>query len=102
MVHEIPTLDQLLKKLQQVPYLASKNVYRVATYFLTMEEHKVEQFCNTLRELQAKLKKCETCFWWQEKTGHCFFCSSLKRDQSLVCVFESWDEVLIIEKSQGY
>lgn len=102
MLHEAPTLDHLLKKLQQVPYLASKNLYRVATYFLTLEEQKVDQFCNTLRELQAKLKKCDICFWWQERTRDCFFCHSPKRDQTLVCVVESWDEVLVIEKSQAY
>jgi len=102
MLHEVPTLEHLLKKLQQVPYLASKNLYRVATYFLAMEEQKVEQFCTALRELQLKLKRCDVCFWWQEKARTCFFCSSPKRDQSLVCVVESWDEVLAVEKAQGY
>jgi len=102
MLPHVPTLEHLLKKLQQVPYLASKNLYRVATYFLTMEPQKVEQFCNTLRELNERLKKCDVCFWWQERTQPCFFCTAPKRDQSLVCVVESWDEVLVIEKAQGY
>ena len=34
MMHDVPSLAQLIKALQQVPYVASKNIYRVADYFL--------------------------------------------------------------------
>lgn len=48
MLHELPTLSHLLKVLQQVPYLASKNLYRVAAHFLEMEPQQIAQFCSTL------------------------------------------------------
>jgi recombination protein RecR len=102
MLQELPTLAQLLKALQQVPYLASKNLYRVATHFLHMDRAKVEQFCTVLRDMKEKLTQCEVCFYWREKERQCLFCSNKKRDQELVCVVESWHELLAIEQTQGY
>ncbi len=102
MIDQLPTLAQLLKGLQQVPYLASKNLYRVATHFLEMNQQKTEQFCAILLAAQEKLKRCQNCFCWQEKDQACLFCSSTKRDQSVVCVVESWHELFAVEKTQGY
>jgi len=102
MLEELPTLAHLLKVLQQVPYLASKNLYRVAAHFLEMQPQQMVQFCATLHAAQQKLKKCETCFYWQEVAAQCMFCSSAKRDQSIICVVETWQEILAIEKTKGY
>jgi recombination protein RecR len=102
MLNQLPALAQLIKVLQQVPYVASKNLYRITNYFLHMDAQKAEQFCETIRQVREKLRKCETCFCWREKEHPCIFCSSSKRDQGIVCVVESWYELLAIEKTQGY
>lgn len=102
MMDQLPSLDMLLKHLQQVPYLASKNIYRVANHFLDMPEEKLEQFCAILLTAKGRLLHCPTCHAWQEKNGVCVFCASLRRDQSVICVVQSWQEVLAIEKTGGY
>ena len=58
MIEKIPTLAQLCKVLQQVPYLASKNLYRVATHFLTSDQEKVERFCLALLEAKRNITLC--------------------------------------------
>ncbi|HSC25437.1 MAG TPA: recombination mediator RecR [Candidatus Babeliales bacterium] len=102
MIEDLPTLIHLLKILQQVPYLASKNLYRVAAHFLEMTPEQVVQFCAALEVAKQQLKKCDTCFYWQEVSAGCVFCSSLKRDQSIICVVETWQEIVAIEKTRGY
>lgn len=102
MIDKLPSLVQLLKNLQQVPYLASKNIYRVASHFLLMDYGKAEQFCQIILEAKKKLKQCSVCFSWQEKDRECLFCSAVKRDQRVVCVVETWQELLAIEKTGGY
>jgi len=102
MIDKLPTLVQLLKTLQHVPYLASKNIYRVADYFLHMDTAKAEQFCAIILEAKQKLKQCGVCYSWQERDRDCLFCSAAKRDQKLVCVVETWQELLAIEKTGGY
>lgn len=102
MIDQLPSLNQLLKQLQQVPYLASKNLYRVAHYFLEADQQKVEQFCRVLLEAKQRMSKCKVCCVLQEKDTPCFWCDSDRRNRSLVCVVESWQDVLIIERSGGY
>lgn len=102
MQNKLPSLDTLLKTLQQVPYLASKNLYRVASHFLNMKPERVQQFCAVLLEAKKNLHKCSVCFAWKEKESDCFFCSNTKRNQLLVCVVETWQELLVIERAGGY
>jgi len=102
MQNKLPSLDNLLKTLQHVPYLASKNLYRVASYFLHMEPEKLEQFCKVLLAARQNLEKCTTCFAWKEKAADCFFCTSSKKNQALVCVVETWQELLVVERTGGY
>jgi recombination protein RecR len=102
MIDTIPSLKHLLKNLQQVPYLASKNIYRVATHFLSMDNQKVEQFCKAILEAKNNVMRCTTCFAWIEKNSDCFFCTSPKRDVTQICVVETWQELLSIEKTGGY
>jgi recombination protein RecR len=102
MFRELSTLTQLLSQLQQVPYLASKNVYRVAEHFLTMKPEQVEQFCAMLLRAKQNIVACGDCFAWKERAESCLFCASDKRDQQLVCVVETWQELMSIEKTRGY
>jgi len=102
MFDEVPSLVQLLKSLQQVPCLASKNVYRVASHFLSMDKDRLEQFCAVLLNAKERIRHCPICFSWQEIGSGCPYCSSKKRDQAVVCVVESWHELLSIEKTGGY
>ena len=101
-MNDLPSLQQLLKQLQQVPYLASKNIYRVASHFLTMNPAKLEQFCAVLQQAHQNTIRCERCNAWVEKGSACLYCDSPRRSQSLVCVVETWQELMAIERSGGY
>jgi recombination protein RecR len=102
MIHNIPNLDRLIKALQHVPYVASKNIYRVASYFLQLDQGKLEQFCTIILDAKKNIIPCSVCSAWQEKKGVCIYCTAVTRDQSIVCVVETWQDLLAIEKSGGY
>ena len=98
----MPHLQQLLRQLQQVPYLASKNLYRVAHFFLQMDERKLEQFIHTLKEMHLHIVQCETCCAWKERDMSCTWCAEAHRDQSIICVVETWHDLCAIEKSGAF
>jgi recombination protein RecR len=102
MIEHLPSLQQLLKHLQQVPYLASKNIYRVAAHFLTMDQAKADQFCKALQDAKQNIRHCPTCFAWTEKDRACFLCTSTRRLKTTICVVETWQELIAIEKTGGY
>ncbi len=102
MIDKIPSLSLLCKALQQVPYLASKNLYRVATYFLMSDKERVERFCLALLEAKRSLTTCATCCMWKERERSCVFCQDASRDARTICVVETWQELLVIEKTESY
>lgn len=102
MIDKVPSLMRLCKQLQNVPYLASKNLYKVATYILTEPLPRIEQLCTTLLEAKKNITQCTICCVWKERAADCVFCSDLRRDASVVCVVESWYELIAIEKTEGY
>lgn len=101
-MEHLPSVVRLLKQLQQVPYLASKNLYRVMHYFLDMSQEKREQFIKTLQETQRNIVKCQRCWTWQERSGQCPFCDNPKREHDKICIVENWHDLCAIERSSAY
>jgi recombination protein RecR len=102
MIENSPIFKHLLKHLHQVPYLASKNLYRVAAYFLALDPVKVQEFCKALLDAKAHIVQCSLCCTWKEHDQPCAFCDAPKRDKSIICVVETWHELITIEKAGGY
>jgi len=102
MLDKLPTLAHLIKQLQQVPYVASKHIYRIAHHFLEMDNERLEQFCSVLKAAHEKLAKCTTCFVWRERTSECMFCASTKRTKKIICVVETWYDLWSIERTGSY
>jgi recombination protein RecR len=67
-----------------------------------MSPEHMEQFCKALDSAKKKLAQCTNCFFWREISGACMFCASSKREQDVLCVVESWQEIIAIEKTKGY
>jgi recombination protein RecR len=100
---QIPGLIQkLLHNLQQVPYLASKNIYKVADHFLEQDSAKIAQFCKILLDVNQQIIRCKKCFTWQQLDQPCDFCDNHRRDSSLICVVERWPDVLTIERTSNF
>lgn len=102
MIDKLPTVKKLMKHLHQVPFLASKNIYRVTSYFLQLDQQRLEQFCMVLQEAKKRIEECPICFVWHEKETGCIFCEDSDRDRSIICVVESWHELLIIERTESF
>lgn len=102
MHNDLPSLKALVGILQRIPYLASKNVYRVSQYFLEMKDEEIAHFCKMLQEAHERLIKCQRCWAWHERERPCLFCDDPKRDHKTICVVESWKDLWAIEKAGGY
>ncbi|HLF67377.1 MAG TPA: recombination mediator RecR [Gammaproteobacteria bacterium] len=102
MLRKLPSLERLIRQLQYVPYLASKNIYRVALHFLESDEHKLEQFCAVLLQAKKNLMTCQVCYNWHEKEDACALCSDERRDKTKICVVETWHDLMAIERAGGY
>jgi recombination protein RecR len=102
MFPDLHAFQRLIRQLQRVPFLASKNVYRVAIYFLMNDKKEIEQFCNTLLEAKNKIAFCQICFNLTEQTELCSICLSSKREKGTICVVETLHDLFAIENCGGY
>jgi recombination protein RecR len=102
MIDKMPHLVKLVRQLQQVPYLASKNVYKVVQYLLDMNPAKAEQLCSIILDAKEHIQKCQTCWVWKEKSQDCSFCSHPQRDKSVICVVQTWQDIIAIERTSGF
>ena len=102
MIDKLPTLNFLVKQLQQVPYLASKNLYRVANHLLSMDDEALALFLETIKKAHQQVIQCSVCCAWKEQSDPCVLCNNDRRDKSIICVVETWQELISIEKTGGY
>lgn len=98
----LPRLQHLVNYLQQLPYLATKNVYRVAHHLLEMPQDRFKQFIMTLEAAHAHTVKCEQCCAWKEREQPCYWCTSSRRNSTIVCVVETWHDLCAVERAGGY
>lgn len=102
MFKDLPILKNLIQQLQRVPYLASKNIYKIAFYFLSKDEKTLENLCRSILEAKKKIKNCKTCFNWVESGDVCSICLSGRRDKNSICVVETWHDLIAIENTANY
>ena len=102
MIDGLPHLKLLVRHLQQVPYLASKNLYRVTEHFLKMDVERLDQFVAVLTKAKQNLVACTVCWVWKEREKDCSLCSDPQRDSSKICVVETWHDLMALDKTGGY
>lgn len=101
MIDRLPTIKRLMRQLQQIPFLASKNMYRVTEHFLKLDAARMDQLCGLLQEIKNNVQACQHCLVWHERNSGCLFCDDKTRSPQQICVVESWQELLVIERT-GY
>ena len=99
------TLPTGLKKvslfLQRLPGIGEKSANRLAFYLLRVPQRDLDGFAHSLTNLKKLTKICAICHNLTDQE-QCVVCEDLQRDHSQVCVVESFQDVLAIEKSGSY
>jgi recombination protein RecR len=97
-IEQLPAFDKLLSRLQQLPHLSSRALYKVALSLIEKTDSELESFCRDLLEAKRSLKKCALCFAWSEGEL-CLVCVNPRRNQEVVCVVATWLDLLRVERA---
>jgi len=101
-MRDLPSLQALIQQLRHIPYVASKQVYRVALYLLTASPERTERLLKAIVQARSAVAPCTKCGNWAEESALCVVCSDNKRDESLLCVVEQWPDLYAIERLGEY
>ena len=101
-MRDLPSLQALIQQLRHIPYVASKQVYRVALYLLTASEDRAEKLLSAITHARELVTPCTVCGSWAEQSSVCVVCADSSRDTSLLCVVEEWPDLYAIERLGEY
>lgn len=97
----IPSLDELVTQLAQLPGIGRKTAQRLAIYILKSGNGYADKLVNAIINVKSNTRLCKRCFNISEQEL-CSICADGKRDASKICVVEDIVDVMAIEGSREY
>lgn len=94
-------LDRLTEQFRRLPGIGIKTARKLAYYMVQQPEESVDAFIGAIRDAKSQMHFCSVCFNLSS-TDPCPICSDSRRDHSIICVVETPQDVLAIERSGDY
>jgi len=97
----IKPLARLYEQLRRLPGVGSKTAMRLAYHVLDMSQEDVAELAAALVEAKKTIHYCARCFNLCD-SELCEICQDENRDQSIICVVEQPQDLMAMEKTQGF
>lgn len=94
-------MARLIDELKKLPGVGGKSAQRLAFHILRSSAEDAEALASAIRNLKEKLHLCSVCNNITD-VDPCSYCSSLTRNQRLVCVVEEPTNIASVEKTRSY
>ena len=96
-----PPIESLIEEFAKLPGIGRKTAERLAFHVLNMPTEAVEHMANTIVEAKRQIHFCSECQTLTNQSP-CVICSDSRRDVGVICVVESPQDVMAIEKMREY
>lgn len=94
-------LEELLEMFQKLPGVGKKTALRYTLYCLYGDKVYDTQLSSVLNSLKEKIKLCRYCYAPSEEI-ECTICSSHIRSSNVLCVIESYKDLIAIESTEHF
>ncbi len=94
-------IQDLVEKLKSLPGIGPKSAQRLAFHLLRQPEEDVRQLADAMVTARTSLRTCTVCHNLAED-DLCGFCASEDRNAKQICVVESAQDILSIEKTGAF
>ena len=101
MRHYPRSLNKLINELGKLPGIGGKTAQRLAFHVLSLSDREAEALAESIMEAKRSLHYCEVCGNLTDKEI-CGICSDTSRDKSLICVVETPQDVMAMERIREY
>lgn len=99
MLQHAPALLRLVGELKKLPGIGERTALRLAFHLIRSPQH-LGMLAEALLQVQDRVHACSVCFALTEQDP-CPICSG-NRDQSLICVVETSQDMLALERSNAF
>lgn len=100
-MHYPEPITKLMDSFSKLPGIGPKTAARLAFFVLDMKEEDVLDFAQALIKAKRDLGFCSICGHITD-TDPCYICDDKNRDRSLICVVETPQDVIAMEKMRDF
>lgn len=100
-MHYPEPITKLMDSFSKLPGIGPKTASRLAFFVLDMKEDDVLDFAQALIKAKRDLGFCSICGHITD-TDPCYICEDKTRDRSLICVVETPQDVIAMEKMRDF
>lgn len=94
-------LNRLINEFSKLPGIGGKTAQRLAFHVLSLSTPEVESLANAIRDAKQNLRYCSVCGNLTDQDP-CTICSDPQRDPKVICVVESPQDVLAMERIREF
>ena len=95
------SLNKLINELGKLPGIGGKTAQRLAFHVLSLTDREAEVLAESIVEAKRSLHYCSVCGNLTDK-DICSICSDGSRDRSVICVVETPQDVMAMERIREY
>ena len=94
-------LNKLINELSKLPGIGGKTAQRLAFHVLSLTDREAETLADAIVEAKRSLHYCSVCGNLTDKEV-CGICSDASRDKTVICVVETPQDVMAMERIREY
>ena len=94
-------LNRLVAQLAKLPGIGEKTAQRLAFHILRAPGEYAVDLAQSIREVKEKVHLCTRCFALTD-SELCGFCRDSRRDERLLCVVESFADLMALERTREF
>lgn len=94
-------LNRLINEFSKLPGIGGKTAQRLAFHVLSLNTQEVESLASAITDAKRNLRYCSVCGNLTDQDP-CAICSDGQRDPSVICVVESPQDVLAMERIREF
>ncbi len=95
-------LQELIDQLERLPGIGPKSAQRVAFYLIKAPKQDALRLAEAISQAVETVSFCARCFNLSEGGQDCGICSDPRREADTVCVVEDSQDVVAVERTQGF
>jgi recombination protein RecR len=94
-------VQRLIDELGRLPGIGAKSAQRLAFHLLSVEVTDARRLASAITDMRDQVTLCERCF--NVAAGEmCAICRDTRRDETVVCVVERPQDIVVVERTQEF
>lgn len=101
MAYSSKLIERAIIEVAKLPGIGKKSALRIILYLLKQDKIETSMLAAGLSDLRENIQYCSICFNISDEEV-CSICTSIRRDESILCVVEDMRDVMAIENTEQY